>query len=55
MDIHHPAGAAETVVCCAKVDFTDAKLAEERSAHDTGFDGDVEVAVFEDGGCVLEW
>lgn len=49
MDIEDAAGAAKALVRAAEVDGVDFELAEHGCAHDAGLDGDVEIALLEEG------
>jgi hypothetical protein len=51
--VQHTASAAESLVPAAKVDCSNAVLAEHRGAHDARLDGDIEVGLVEDADGVL--
>jgi hypothetical protein len=49
MDTKDTTSAAKLVVDCTKVDLLDPELSQQRCAHDTWFDGNVEDALANDG------
>lgn len=52
MDVQDASGAAKSVVPTAKIDGSDAELAQSRGTHDAGLDGDIEVRLAQDAGRV---
>jgi len=43
MNVQHTTGSAKSLIPAAKVDGSDAILAEHRGAHDAWLDGDIEI------------